>query len=60
MQETNPRRKERQSGKGHIRQREQMKTDARYPIRNAIAGYPQLASTTNIPGRPTGKGKNNI
>ena len=40
-------------GKGHIRLREQMETDARYPIRNAIAGYSELASTTNIPVRRT-------
>ena len=57
MQEANPGRKERPSGKGHIRLREQMKTDARYPIRNAIAGYSKLASITNIPDRRTGPGR---
>jgi hypothetical protein len=57
MQETNPRRKKRLSGKGHIRLREQLETDDRYPIRNAIAGYSTLASITNIPGRPTGPGQ---
>jgi hypothetical protein len=51
MQEINPRRKERPGGKGHIRLWEQMKNDARYPIRNAIAGYSKLASIANIPGR---------
>jgi hypothetical protein len=57
MQEANPRGKERLSGKGHIRLREQMETDARYPMRNAIAGYFKLASITNIPGRRTGQGR---
>ena len=51
MQETNPREKERLSGKGHIRLREQIETDARYPIWNAIAGYSELASIINIPVR---------
>ena len=53
MQETNPRGKERQSWKCHIRLREQIDNDARYLIRNAIAGYPELASITNIPVRRT-------
>ena len=57
MQETNPRRKERLSGKGHIRLREQIETDARYPIRNAIAGYSELASIPNVPGRRTSRGQ---
>ena len=45
------------SGKGHIRLREQMQTDARYPIRNATAGYSKVVSITNIPGRRTGRGQ---
>jgi len=53
MQETNPRRKERLSGKGHIRLREQIETNDRYPIWNAIARYSELASTTNVPVRRT-------
>jgi hypothetical protein len=53
MQETNSREKERLSGKCHIRLREQIETDARYPIRNAIARYSELASITNIPVRRT-------
>ena len=54
MQETNPRRKESLSGKGHIRLGEQMQTDARYPIRNAIAAYSPPTSIIKIPRRRTG------
>jgi hypothetical protein len=53
MRETDARRKEMLSGKGHIRLPEQMDTGVRYPIWNARADYSNLASITNIPDRRT-------
>jgi hypothetical protein len=44
MQEANPQRKEWLNEKGHIRVREQIRTDARYPMRKAIAVHSSVAA----------------